>query len=313
MANLKNELAWSFSRSECFRECKRRYWFRYYGSWGGWAPQQQPEALNAPPEEAEEIYRLKKLTNRYAWKGNAVHQAIKDHIQEIRFSRELPGSIENACVRMTARMREQYRTSRDDKGSLGRFREHEYNEHVSSDDWQQISVSARECLKNALSNPLVAETIPGVINQPMCEEEFLGVEKLELLKMPGFASWFVYDVAWMELDGSVVVVDWKTGKPKNEHKEQARYYGWFAQEHFGVEAVQTIIVYLRSQNESVVRWAGKENERIKADAMGELEVMRSMCDEDKRELNIATNKTRFPPTENTRSCRFCEFRRLCER
>ena len=36
-AELKNEFSWSNSRDATFRECPRRYYFRYYGSWGGWS------------------------------------------------------------------------------------------------------------------------------------------------------------------------------------------------------------------------------------------------------------------------------------
>ena len=36
MAEFRNELGWSRSRAGSFDACPRRYWFDYYGSWGGW-------------------------------------------------------------------------------------------------------------------------------------------------------------------------------------------------------------------------------------------------------------------------------------
>jgi hypothetical protein len=32
---LENKFNWSVSRDGVFQECPRRYYFQYYGSWGG--------------------------------------------------------------------------------------------------------------------------------------------------------------------------------------------------------------------------------------------------------------------------------------
>ena len=32
----KNDFSWSFSRDSAFNTCKRKYYYSYYGSWGGW-------------------------------------------------------------------------------------------------------------------------------------------------------------------------------------------------------------------------------------------------------------------------------------
>ena len=37
MADLQNEFSWSKSRHEKFDECRRAYFYTYYGSWGGWS------------------------------------------------------------------------------------------------------------------------------------------------------------------------------------------------------------------------------------------------------------------------------------
>ena len=36
MGTLVNELSWSVSRNSLFSECRRAYYYNYYGSWGGW-------------------------------------------------------------------------------------------------------------------------------------------------------------------------------------------------------------------------------------------------------------------------------------
>ena len=32
----KNQFSWSFSRHNSFETCKRKYYYSYYGCWGGW-------------------------------------------------------------------------------------------------------------------------------------------------------------------------------------------------------------------------------------------------------------------------------------
>src|SRR5438309_12088224 len=76
MAELQNEFSWSKSRHEKFAECRRLYYFTYYGAWGGWR-------ADAPPI-TRELYLLKKLSNRFQWAGNVVHDAIRDALTQAR-------------------------------------------------------------------------------------------------------------------------------------------------------------------------------------------------------------------------------------
>jgi hypothetical protein len=65
---LRNELSWSHSRYETFRECLRRYFYHYYGSWGGWQDDADPLTRR--------LYILKQLKNRHLWAGGVVHDAV---------------------------------------------------------------------------------------------------------------------------------------------------------------------------------------------------------------------------------------------
>src|SRR5512138_989447 len=81
MADLQNEFSWSKSRHEKFRECRRAYYFTYYGSWGGW---------EAPAGSAvRELYVLKKLSSRWQWAGSVVHEAIRQLLEKARLRGEL--------------------------------------------------------------------------------------------------------------------------------------------------------------------------------------------------------------------------------
>ena len=67
MAELANEFSWSRSRDATFQDCRRKYFYQYYGAWGGWDP-------GAPPD-VRRLYILKQLSSRQQWAGRIVHDA----------------------------------------------------------------------------------------------------------------------------------------------------------------------------------------------------------------------------------------------
>ena len=56
MPDVDNAFSWSRSRDGAFQECRRRYFYQYYGAWGGWDP--------TAPEETRRLYVLKQLSSR---------------------------------------------------------------------------------------------------------------------------------------------------------------------------------------------------------------------------------------------------------
>ena len=55
MGKLKNIFSWSFSAGEDFDQCRRRHYWKKYGSWGGWDASASPEIKKA--------YLLKNMNN----------------------------------------------------------------------------------------------------------------------------------------------------------------------------------------------------------------------------------------------------------
>ena len=66
---LKNEFSWSKTRDQTFRECLRKYYFQYYGGWGGW--------LKDADARIRQIYMLKNLYTRQMWAGDHVHLCLE--------------------------------------------------------------------------------------------------------------------------------------------------------------------------------------------------------------------------------------------
>src|SRR5260370_23210461 len=82
MAELVNEFSWSRSRDNTFQDCRRRYFYHYYGAWGGW---------DAPAgEEVRRLYILKQLASRQMWAGRVVHDAVEMVLHAFAEGRDLP-------------------------------------------------------------------------------------------------------------------------------------------------------------------------------------------------------------------------------
>ncbi|HEX9007158.1 MAG TPA: PD-(D/E)XK nuclease family protein, partial [Bacteroidota bacterium] len=65
----ENTFQWSHTRARTFQQCKRLYYYSYYGFWGGW------EA--AAPAETRLLYALKKMVTVPMWIGSIVHECIE--------------------------------------------------------------------------------------------------------------------------------------------------------------------------------------------------------------------------------------------
>src|SRR5437899_853356 len=120
MADLANEFSWSRSRDNTFQDCRRKYFYHYYGAWGGW------EAGASP--EVRRLYVLKQLASRQQWAGRIVHDAIEMALHILRAGRGVP--VEPFIADAIERMRGEWRSSKagryhDSPKTLALF-EHEY-------------------------------------------------------------------------------------------------------------------------------------------------------------------------------------------
>src|SRR2546426_6459056 len=105
MGDLANEFSWSRSRDGAFQECKRRYFYHYYGAWGGW------DAAVAP--EVRRLYVLKQLASRQQWAGRVVHDAIEMALHAFAQGRDIPVEpfIADVIERMRGSTRSEEHTS----------------------------------------------------------------------------------------------------------------------------------------------------------------------------------------------------------
>ncbi len=117
---LTNDFSWSRSRDNTFQECRRKYFYQYYGSWGGW----EADA----PADVRRLYVLKQLSSRQQWAGRVVHDAIEMALHVLREGRDVP--VEPFVTDVIERMRAEWRSSKAgtyrDRPKTTALFEHEY-------------------------------------------------------------------------------------------------------------------------------------------------------------------------------------------
>ena len=119
---------WSLARHGTFQTCLRRYWFAYYGAWGGWRPD--------APAPAPALFRLKRLATRTQWADRHVRNALA-----ALFPAD-PGT--DPAARELDLMRAEFRDSRTGapvppKAPFSGLFEHEYGIEVPPAEWKDLA------------------------------------------------------------------------------------------------------------------------------------------------------------------------------
>ena len=309
MSGLINEFSWSKSRANVFSECPRRYWFQYYGAWGGWDGSASPAA--------REAYQLKQLTNRWAWIGATVHVAVERIITSIR----LGAMLDEAAAQkwLIERLREQFKESLSKKykvypkSSLGLV-EHEYGPDPGAHVWKELTDKAARCLTEFYSSPY-AHTLP---NLP--RDCWLPIEELESFQIArdddGTDAVRVFvklDLAYRRevkpgLRG-VEIVDWKTGKDNAPDPIQLACYALYAHAKGWVVSPEQVITCEYNLA------TGHARESYVTHGMLEAARKTILDSADVMRVNLAPGnvaaKEDFKPTPTKYACRGCNFQRIC--
>lgn len=303
MADLKNELVWSHSRSKTFEGCPRAYWLTYYGSWGGWA--------GDAPAEVRAAYVQKKLTSRAMWIGTVVHGLAEEGLARARQGR--PMGVEEAIGHARRRARE------DVDGSasgwwLGRpakrvgFREHYYGEAVTDADWA-AAVAEIERQVAALHEHRIWKRLMSV------PDRILEVEELRRFRVGDGEIYVALDVLVDDGRGGVVIIDWKTGEAHSDEviAAQLGVYGLYATQELGVDAtrIQALHVNVRHATETKHPVGPAEIEAARETIGRTLAEMRAKLRSVPENLADVAD---YPPVEEGDGrCRRCSFRRTCGR
>ena len=301
---LENIFSWSKSRDEEFRECRRKYFYDRYASWGGWDKD--------APKEARMAYVLKNLKNRWAWKGETVHHIVEDVLKSFQNGR--PVELDTALSRLTEVMRRDYKSSKakknweNPKNNLGLF-EHEYEKQISDEVWKEIHDSSAECLKHFYGSDLFKELVADD------KKSWLVIEDLEEFKFDGAKIYVKLDFARLK-NNKIEIFDWKTGKTGSDAATvQIGAYVMYAMGKWNVpvENVRAFLLNLTDSKPSVDEQPVNQAliESTTATISNSIRGMRELLMDPAK--NIPKPRENFSFTENTKLCGYCNFYKICEK
>ena len=298
MAPFENTFSWSFSRSRTFTDCAKKYWFHYYGSWGGWD--------YAADERTREIYRLKNLTGLHLMAGDVVHRAIERALTA--FARGTDPDPEAVLAWCKAEMQKGLIESRDDLGrnapkKFARLAEHEYGPAPSREFLEKIAAKIGTSVRNFFTSrsfSIIREIHP---------DDWLAMETLDSFNFEGTKVYAVPDFA-AKHEGETLIFDWKTGRPDARNKDQVVLYALFAAAKWGVDPdhVQGAPVYLLEGGDfQPLPAAAPDRERVATYMRTSIETMKKcLANPDKNEAK----EPDFAPKPGN-ACRWCNFRSVC--
>ena len=326
--DFKNNFSWSSSRLSAFKSCKRKYYFQYYGFWGGWE--------DDAPERVRNIYLLKKLQNRHTWKGTTIHEAIAFLLKSFLKNKEIdPEKFQEAVV---DRMRNQYKVSlagdyKNDPKNNFRLLEHDYGEEIKNETWQLLRDDVTRCIDNFLGSKFWKKAKGLSMEDCLALEGYLkgsdniwknistnlntwqnlpSSSAVDSYSLDGEQVWVKVDFAYQEEDGSIRLIDWKSGNSKGKPDPmQLNIYGYYASEVWGIpEEKIHLTAYNVNQDEQYDRtYSEKQKQQTRETILSSIEEMKEML------VGVEENKARegdFPKIENDNFCHHCRYRRVCK-
>lgn len=298
----KNTFSWSVSRDSVFHVCPRKYFFNYYGHWGGWTKD--------APSRTREIYVLKQLKNRAIWIGQVVHDCIARSLQNI--SRGVPVLELDEVLSITrSLMRQDFRHSRakrywENPKAYSGFFEHEYDIEVTDAQWRNAAEDVDHCLKNFYKSEYFEAL------RKLTPADYLEVEQFSSYYLDGFELKIKLDCAVRE-NNKVVVWDWKTGKKESDRglSLQMGCYALYAKKKYRVEFDDVVTrrfdLYRGVLHEHSV--TKRSIDEMTTYIRGSIRDMISLVD-DVTENTVS--EERFAKVERPEVCLRCSFLRVCQ-
>ena len=308
---LVNEFSWSPSRDRLFQSCQRAYYFCYYGSWGGWDA--------SAPERTRLIYMLKNLQTLALWGGSIVHDVIKTYLSRAR-SDQMPFSVGELQEAARQLLRRGWVESAKGAWQSNPKRAVHLFEHYYGDGTNRLPAEQTEALKQrvfeALESFCNSETVAELLALPYAN--WKSIDVLNSFQPEGVDGeplkvWSAIDLAYVDCEGMLHIVDWKTGA---EHREelvrQLQCYALYAMQEWRtpLERLRLEGVFLNDGGLRKPFHPTPESLAMARKYIGNsAKAMRARLRD--ADANTAAEED-FPPTGVEKdACRTCPYRQLC--
>lgn len=303
LADIFNTFSWSISRDREFGECRRKYYYAYYGSWNGWDPKKGGD-------RAQELYMLKKLVRKEIWIGSVVHDVIKYLLRHYKAG--YPADYRSAESFLVERMAEDVKSSRQklylkDPAHRTGFFEDEYGKNISDEEVEQAIAYAKKCLQNFFNSREFATLIKADKGDWLSIDE----EKFDSFSIDGIEIRLKVDAA-LRRGERIAIFDWKTGKDEEiDYSKQLTCYALFATKKWGCAPSQVDAFEVNLATPKTIPHHG-----LTARIEWFEDHVRKRVSEMKRllknpEKNEADEKD-FPQVNELRKCSRCNYLRVCK-
>lgn len=315
----RNELTFSSSKAKMKDQCERRYFYYSYVSWRGWWNGSKPPK----DRRAEEAYKAKYTDNMKSWAGRIVHgQAewgLRAAMEGRRFTRE---NLRNRLMEQARLVLDKgLAEARARTGGSPKHRTILFEaemEQALDEAWLRARVRSRLMALTGDDSSWHGMKTPVNLYMRAMEnrENVVLVEELVQMTVLGVKVYLATDLvmrAAKSPTSHVVVVDWKTGQPRDSDIRQMHYYRAWAQSR-GWKDAETILVYLGDGRTIVNRTSLEEDSRsiLEGDVQRYLDWIRPKLVDGDIARNEAISDA-FEATTDPSVCEDCVFQRMCER
>ena len=225
-----------------------------------------------------------------------------------------PADPERALTKLEGRLRRDLEDSQ-----AGRFRDnpkrslgltaHYYETDPDDGDWEASVQLGLSCAKTFFASRAYRRVLA------VGSDAIVSVEELESFLVDGVKVWVKLDLAMRgKDDGSVVIVDWKTGQhhAAEDIALQLGVYGLYGARAWDLRPDQIVALDVNLRDESMTTHPIDAATLVEVEAyiQASIDAMRAALDD------VPTNtasEERFPLTSDLWKCRRCRFRGACGR
>ncbi len=298
MADFQNNFSWSKSRDECFKQCKRKYYYNHYGFWNGW--------INSEEDRIKRIYYLKQLNTKEIWLGQIIHEIIEyvlnQHRQENRITLGhalsiLKKKFDNGFIHSKIKEYTGYRSK------IHKFFEDEYSITITEEEKQELFKKAETCIINFYNSDIAIEIKKAPTEDWITLEDFLSFnfEENKIFLSIDFA---------IKKGDEIILYDWKTGKERfADYKLQLACYSLYISKKFDISPtkIKAKIFNLAIDKEDTFEITEKVLEEMKDYIRESIKKMKGLLDNPI--LNTASDEN-FPKAEDYH-CKRCNYYKIC--
>jgi len=295
MPPFANEFSWSPSRHRMFEDCRRRYYYNYYGSWGGWN-------IDADPE-SRLLYQLKKMTTIPQLTGTVVHDAISHVLKAFQAGREMPPKAVVAygvgLLNRHLKDSEQKRWQKSPSRHTNLF-EHYYNTAFDPEETRNRII---DCINAFLDTDACSAL------RDLPSQQWLSIEQLTSFLFHDTKLWVALDVA-VRQNGVICIYDWKTGRERSADRLQLAVYALYADAAYQAlpSDLQLQDVYLQAGEARAVPIDDDILTDTRQAITDSITQMHAHLDDPT--ANTATRES-FLMIDDQKACRTCSFKAVC--